>query len=102
MNDTTRIWKGVLSYLYKFDKNLWALGEFGYLDENYFGGNLWGRYYIPQTNLWAGGRLSATKEREYDSFGGIPEYKRNYYYDYSKREYVTLYLQQNGDNGWNL
>ena len=102
MNDTTRIWKVVLSYLYKFDKNLWALGEFGYLDENYFGGNLWGRYYIPQTNLWAGGHLSATKEREYDSFGGIPEYKRNYYYDYSKREYVTLYLPQNGDNGWNL
>lgn len=102
MNDTTRIWKGVLSYLYKLDKNTWALGEFGYLDENYFGGNLWGRYYLPKTNIWAGARLSATKEREYDSFGGIPDYKRDYYYDYSKGEYVTLYLPQNGDNGWNL
>ena len=102
MNDTTRIWKGVLSYLYKFDKNTWALAEAGYLDENFFGGNFWGRYYIPNTNIWAGGRLAVTKERDYDSFGSMPEYKMGYFYNYYTQKRTALYMPQNGKNDWNL
>ncbi|MDO5115130.1 MAG: YjbH domain-containing protein [Synergistaceae bacterium] len=96
MNDTTRIWKGVFSYLYKFDKNLWALGEFGYLNENYFGANLWGRWYLPKTNLWGGGRLSVTKERDYDSFGGIADYKLG------EMMNTLFHSPMFGDNDWEL
>lgn len=76
MNDTTRIWKGVLSLSHKFDKNFWAIAEAGWLDENYFGGNLWARYYVENSPIWIGGRLSVIKERAFDSFSGTSDYKR--------------------------
>jgi len=94
INDKTRIWKGVLSYVYKMDKNLWGLGEIGWLDENYFGGNFWGRYYINNSPFWVGGRVSITKERDFNSFAGLPEYRRDYYNG------KAYYLPINGDNDW--
>ncbi|NLD04543.1 MAG: YjbH domain-containing protein [Synergistaceae bacterium] len=79
MNDKTRIWKGVLSYIHKLNERTWALGEVGWLDENYFGANFWGRYFLKDSPFWIGGRVSVVKERDFDSFAGLSDYRREYY-----------------------
>ena len=96
MSDKTRIWKGVLSYAHKFDKNLWGLGEIGYLDYHYFGANLWGRYYIKDSPFWVGGRVTLFKERDYESFGGLATHK------YRVDESLQAIYQSRaaGDNSW--
>ena len=96
MTDTTRIWQGVVSYVHKFDKNLWGLAEAGYLDHSYFGANLWGRYYIKDSPFWIGGRLTAFKERDYDSFGGLAEYK--HYIDGGMQ--IISQNRAMGENNW--
>lgn len=96
MSDKTRVWKGVLSYLHKFDKNLWGLGEAGYLDYHYFGANVWGRWYLKDSPFWLGGRVTEFKERAYDSFAGLAD--SNYRVD----ENLTAIYQYKpyGDNDW--
>lgn len=101
-NSSTRIWRGVFSYLHKFDKHTWALGEIGWIDENYFGTNLWGRYYFPKTNIWAGVRISVTKERDFDSFASLSNYKWGLAQDPNSKRYHGVYLPENGDNDWNV
>ena len=99
-NDKTRINKGVLSYIYKMDKNLWALGEAGWIDEIYFGANIWGRWFIKDSPFWIGARASVFKERDVTSFAGLADYKTDsyptsngYYYGPSERA---------GNNDWAL
>ena len=94
MNDSTRIWKGVISYIHRTGKNLWTVGEAGWLDENYFGGNLWVRQYLNDSGLWLGGRLSVVKERDFDSFAGTSDYKRAY------SNGRAFYDPANGENDW--
>jgi len=94
INDETRIWQGVLSYAYKADSNLWFLGEAGWIDRNYFGGNFWGRLYAKRSPFWAGARASVFKERDFNSFAGLADYRRDYY---NGRAY---YIPENGDNDW--
>jgi len=94
ISDKTRIWKGVVSYAARMDNNWWAVGEAGWLDENYFGANLWARWYPDNSPFWIGGRLSVVKERDFDSFGGIAEYKRAY------ANGKAFYDPANGDNDW--
>ena len=94
INDETRIWQGVLSYVYKLDKNLWALGEVGWIDQNYFGGNFWGRWYLKNTPFWIGGRTSVFKERDFNSFSGLADYRRDYYNG------KAYYIPENGENDW--
>lgn len=94
INDKTRIWKGVLSYIYKLDERAWAVGEVGWLDENYFGGNFWGRYFLEDSPFWIGGRVSVVKERDFNSFAGLADYRRDYYNG------KAYYLPINGENDW--
>ena len=96
MSDKTRIWKGVLSYVHKFDKNLWGLGEIGYLDHHYFGANVWGRYYINESPFWVGGRATVFKERDYDSFGGLADYK----YRVDENFQAVYQSRALGENDW--
>lgn len=95
-NDVTRIWQGVLSFVYKLDSNVWLLSELGWLDQDYFGANIWGRYYIKNSPFWLGGRLAYTKERDAFSFAGIPDYKLYFY------NWTPFYIEQNGENSWNM
>ena len=95
ISDMTRIWKGVLSYIHKLDERAWVLGEIGWLDENYFGGNFWGRYFLEDSPFWIGGRVSVIKERDFDSFAGLADYQRSY--DSNSKAY---YSPTNGENDW--
>ena len=94
ISDKTRIWQGVLSYIHKLNDRTWALGEVGWLDENYFGGNFWGRYFLKESPFWIGARVSVVKERDFDSFAGLSDYKREYYNG------KAYYLPINGENDW--
>ena len=98
INDDTRINKGVLSYVYKMDKNLWALGEAGWIDELYFGANIWGRWFIKDSPFWIGARASVFKERDVHSFAGLADYKTDSYPTYSGYYYGPS--EAAGNNDW--
>jgi hypothetical protein len=72
-NDETRIWQGVLSYLYKINDRFFALGEAGWLDPQWFGGNAWARYYSPDGRWWVGGRMSVVHERDPEDFASLAD-----------------------------
>lgn len=72
-NDETRIWKGVLSYWRRYDDNLWLLGEAGWLDSTWFGGNVWGRWYMEDSCWWVGVRASLVHERDPESFAALAD-----------------------------
>lgn len=76
-NDETRIWKGVLSYLHPMGDGIFGLAEVGWLDESWFGANVWARWYMG--DFWAGGRFSMFKERDPYSFASMADYKVNLY-----------------------
>ena len=58
----------------------WLFGEGGYLDEEWLGANLWGRYYGEDGNWWIGARLAAMHDRDPYSFAGITSGKWRYRY----------------------
>lgn len=72
-NDETRIWKGVVSYLHKMDDNMLALVEAGWLDDQWFGGNAWGRLYSDDGRWWAGGQMSVVHERDPYAFADLAD-----------------------------
>ncbi len=72
-NDETRIWKGVLSYLYKINDRFFALGEAGWLDAQWFGGNAWARFYSDDGRWWVGGRMSVVHERDPEGFASLAD-----------------------------
>ena len=73
MNDKIRIQNAGLMYANTIGENsrFWFLGEGGYMDEEWFGANLWARYYGGDGSWWIGTRLSALRAREPESFGGL-------------------------------
>ncbi|SMG16641.1 YjbH domain-containing protein [Dethiosulfovibrio salsuginis] len=71
VNDETRIWKGVLSYIHRFGEGLYAVAEVGWLDDMWFGANVWGRWYGKDGSWWLGGRYSFLHERDPYSFAGL-------------------------------
>ncbi|MEA3283543.1 MAG: YjbH domain-containing protein [Synergistota bacterium] len=73
VNDETRIWKGVFSYLHRFGDGVYGLAEVGWLDDMWFGANLWGRWYGKGGTWWVGGRYSLLHERDPYSFAGLSE-----------------------------
>lgn len=72
-NDETRIWQGVLSYLYKLNDRFFALGEAGWLDAQWFGGNAWARLYSGDGRWWVGGRMSVVHERDPEAFAALAD-----------------------------
>ena len=71
VNDEIRIWKGVLSYIHRFGEGLYGFAEVGWLDDMWFGANLWGRWYGDDGSWWLGGRYSLVHERDPYSFAGL-------------------------------
>ncbi len=72
-NDETRIWKGVASQVVNLGEGTFLVGEAGWLDENWFGGNAWARRYFHNGRVFAGGRLSMVHERDPRSFAGLSD-----------------------------
>lgn len=72
-NDETRIWKAVASRVVNLGDGTFLVGEAGWLDANWFGGNAWARRYFGNGRWFAGGRLSMVRERDPDSFAGLSD-----------------------------
>lgn len=72
-NDETRIWKAVVSQVVNLGEGTFLVGEAGWLDENWFGGNAWARRYFGGGRWFAGGRLSMVRERDPRSFAGLSD-----------------------------
>ncbi len=82
MNDDIRLQQAVISYLRNLknegEAGLWALGEVGWLDENWFGLNLWGRVYAKNGRWWGGVRLGVVRDRDPYAFAGLAEGQIDY------------------------
>ena len=81
-NDKVRIQQAGMTWAHNFgsDGRAWLLGEGGYLDEEWFGANVWGRYYGKDGSWWIGARLAAMHDRDPYSFAGLTEGRWIYYY----------------------
>ena len=102
-NDKIRIQQAGLTWLNNFgtEGRAWLFGEGGYLDESWFGANLWGRYYGEKGGWWLGARLSAMHDRDPYSFAGLTSGRWAYYYgtafdDTERSEWRTLAFVQAG------
>ncbi|MDR1378677.1 MAG: YjbH domain-containing protein [Synergistaceae bacterium] len=87
MNEDPRVHQAVVSYLSNLKKSdsknedglsLWALGEVGWLDENWFGLNLWGRIYGRNGRWWSGVRLGVVRDRDPFAFASLAEGQIDY------------------------
>ena len=98
LNDEIRIQQAGLTYANNFGSSgqAWLFGEGGYLDEEWFGSNIWARYYSPSGIFWIGGRIAALHDRDPYSFGGLTEGRLRYY-----RGQVIDWTGGN-DNDWRL
>jgi hypothetical protein len=76
MNDEIRLRQAAVGYLKKLnDAGLWVTGEAGWLDENWFGLNVWGRVYSRDGRWWGGARAGAVRDRNPRSFAGLADGK---------------------------
>ncbi len=80
LNDEIRLQKAAMLYANRFGKEsrAWIFGEAGWLDEEWFGGNLWLRYYGKNGRWWIGARLAAMHDRDPYSFGGLTDGRLTY------------------------
>ena len=110
MNDDIRLQTAGLNYITRLtDKDgqplLWLMGEGGWLDEDWFGANIWGRYYAKDGRWWVGFRASLLRDRDPESFAGLAKgeirfYGRDYY-DYGDEPWRKAGWIQAGYNFMN-
>lgn len=72
VNDDPRIYKGVISFATMGDKKAFLV-ETGWLDDQWFGGNAWARFYGKDGKWWAGARVSLFHERDPESFSSLAD-----------------------------
>jgi hypothetical protein len=80
MTGDARLRQAVIGWLGNFSEGgaekkagLWVLGEAGWLDENWFGLNVWGRVYARDGRWWGGVRVGAARDRDPRSFAGLAD-----------------------------
>lgn len=80
LNNDIRIQKAGMMYANQIGGSgrAWFFGESGYLDEEWFGANLWARYYGASGLWWIGARYAALHDRDPWSFAGLTEGKLMY------------------------
>ena len=103
LNDEVRIQQAGLNFANKiFDNDrFWYFSEGGYFDEEWFGTNLWTRYYDKTGRFWIGSKTSLIHDRDPYSFGGITDGVYTYYRggthdapaDIDKEWYTVAFLQ---------
>ncbi|MDR3166069.1 MAG: YjbH domain-containing protein [Synergistaceae bacterium] len=83
MNEKIRIQQAAISRLGNYgnegDAGIWSLTEAGWLDEEWFGLNQWGRLYSRDGRWWGGVRVSVTRERDPMAFAGLASGRIGYY-----------------------
>ena len=106
LNDEVRIQKAGMTIANKpFDSDrFWVFGEGGYLNEEWFGANIWTRYYSQNGRWWVGSRMSLVHDRDPYSFAGLSEgqlqYSNGRLFDYvgSNEEWYPIAFLQTGYN----
>ncbi|MDR1916154.1 MAG: YjbH domain-containing protein [Synergistaceae bacterium] len=106
VNEKIRLQQAVISYLANFkgngDNGIWSLSEVGWLDENWFGVNQWGRVYSRDGRLWGGARLGMVRDRDPLAFAGLPAgqvvYGLGWRYDDDSSPWRTVGWLQAGYN----
>ncbi|MBQ7561242.1 MAG: YjbH domain-containing protein [Synergistaceae bacterium] len=102
LNDKIRIQQAGFTYARNiFNNRTWIFGEAGYLDEEWFGANFWGRVYAKNGSWWLGARFAAIHDRDPYSFGGLTDgvyvYYRGSTYDVDiDKSWRGLYWAQAG------
>lgn len=73
MNDKVRLHRALATYIKNWSggAGVWFSGEAGWLDENWFGFNLWGRRYASNGQWWVGARASAFRDRDPLAFSSL-------------------------------
>lgn len=73
LNSNVRIQEAAMTYAGHLGRNGrgWLFGEGGYLDEEWFGANLWARYYGDSGLWWVGARAAIYHDRDPYSFAGL-------------------------------
>jgi hypothetical protein len=98
MNDKIRLQQAAALYVKNLTggrNGVWLMGEAGWLDEEFFGLNLWARWYLGRG--WLGTRLAAQRDRHPDKFAALADGKVEYY-NVSNRRYGDWYAT--GDDPW--
>lgn len=80
LNNEIRIQQAAMTYANHIGTSgrTWFFGEGGYLNEEWFGANLWARYYGDTGLWWIGARYAALHDRDPWSFAGLTEGKLDY------------------------
>jgi hypothetical protein len=78
MTGDARLRQAVIGWLGNFGEGeskagLWVLSEAGWLDENWFGLNVWGRVFSRDGRWWGGARAGAARDRDPRSFAGLAD-----------------------------
>jgi hypothetical protein len=75
MNEEIRIQRALVSRIGNYGNagkaGAWSLTEAGWLDEEWFGLNQWGRLYSRDGRWWGGVRVSVARDRDPMSFAGL-------------------------------
>ena len=81
LNDKIRIQQAAVTYLSNINNSgrFWLFGEGGYLDEEWFGTNIWARWYTPDGRFWLGGRFTAQRDRDPEEFGRLTHGRYMFY-----------------------
>lgn len=81
LNDKIRIQQAAATYLKNLTKSgkFWLFAEGGYLDEEWFGTNIWARWYPNLGSFWLGARFAAQRDRDPYSFGGLTDGMYSFY-----------------------
>ena len=82
LNETIRIQNAAMTYANHLGGSgrAWFFGEGGYLNEEWFGANLWARYYGHSGLWWIGARYAALHDRDPWTFAGLTTGKLTYNY----------------------
>ena len=82
LNDNIRLQQGAFTYANHLGNSgrFWFFGEGGWLDEEWFGANMWLRYYGESGRWWVGLRGAALHDRDPWSFAGLTDGKLTYRY----------------------
>ena len=80
LNSHTRLQQAAMTYANHIGGSgrFWFFGEGGYLDEEWFGGNIWARYYGKSGLWWLGARASIYHDRAPWSFAGLTDHRLMY------------------------
>lgn len=75
LNDNIRLQQAAMTYAGQLGRSgrFWIFGEGGYLDEEWFGGNIWARYYGESGLWWIGARAAIYHDRDPWSFAGLTD-----------------------------